>query len=249
MPRGRGLFAMNILPVLDVMAGRVVHGKAGRRETYQPIASRLCAGCAPLDIARAFRAHFGLVQLYVADLDAIAGAAPARTLFQELRREGFDLWVDAGVSSVEHAVSLRESGVSSVVVGLETLPAPALLDNLLAELGPDPLVFSLDLKHGAPMASSAWAGVDALGIARRALQAGVRRVLVLDLAAVGMDGGPSTLELCRRLRARRPDIEIATGGGVRGQADLDALRGVPVDHVLLASALHDGRIDLGRPDC
>jgi phosphoribosylformimino-5-aminoimidazole carboxamide ribotide isomerase len=34
---------MRIVPVIDLKDGAVVHARQGRRDTYQPIASPLCA--------------------------------------------------------------------------------------------------------------------------------------------------------------------------------------------------------------
>jgi phosphoribosylformimino-5-aminoimidazole carboxamide ribotide isomerase len=62
----------------------------------------------------------------------------------------------------------------------------------------------------------------------------------LDLKS-GRSGVP-TLELCRAVRELSPDVEIITGGGVRGIADLEALERAGVDGVLIASALHDGSL-------
>jgi len=67
-------------------------------------------------------------------------------------------------------------------------------------------------------------------------------MIVLDLAAVGMNQGPATEELCRRLRREYPDLELTTGGGVRGPDDLRRLKDCGVNVVLVASALHDGRL-------
>src|SRR6266849_2167487 len=89
--------SMRIVPVLDLMAGQVVHGVGGRRHEYRPVVSRLTASCRPVDVAEAFRAHFGWSALYLADLDAIAGAPQDLGTCAALRKHGFRLWVDAGV--------------------------------------------------------------------------------------------------------------------------------------------------------
>jgi phosphoribosylformimino-5-aminoimidazole carboxamide ribotide isomerase len=64
---------MRVVPVLDLKGGHVVHGVGGRREEYRPVVSRLTDSSAPADVATAFRDRFGLSELYVADLDDIAG--------------------------------------------------------------------------------------------------------------------------------------------------------------------------------
>src|SRR5262245_11740659 len=107
---------MRIIPVLDVMGGAVVRGVGGRRHLYRPIVSQLTSSCAPVAVAVAFRELLGLAELYVADIDAIGGQAPAVALYQALRREGFALWVDAGVRNAATARSLADAGVESVVI-------------------------------------------------------------------------------------------------------------------------------------
>jgi phosphoribosylformimino-5-aminoimidazole carboxamide ribotide isomerase len=76
---------------------------------------------------------------------------------------------------------------------------------------------------------------------------GVRRILVLDLAKVGMGRGAGTEPLCRELRSLDRDLEIIAGGGVRSLADLRSLRAAGCNAALVASALHDGR--LNAADC
>ena len=68
---------------------------------------------------------------------------------------------------------------------------------------------------------------------------------MLDLARVGVGAGVGTVELCQHLKRAHPDVEITAGGGVRGMADVLHLEKVGVDRVLVASALHDGRITPG----
>src|SRR5438094_9072462 len=104
---------MRIIPVLDLKSGQVVRARAGRREDYQPIESHLTASSLPLDVATAFRDHFGFAELYVADLDAIAGAPPALATYAALRSLGFQLWLDAGVRDVAAVERLLEAGVET----------------------------------------------------------------------------------------------------------------------------------------
>lgn len=233
---------MRILPVLDVMNGEVVRGVGGRRSEYRPIVSRIAASSHPLDVARAIQAHFGLSEFYVADLDAILGGEPARTIYAALREAGFRLWVDAGLREVTQACHLAEFGIESIVVGLETVTGPPALSAMAQALG-ERLVFSLDLREGKPLGDRiAWERRDVWSIAARAVRLGVRRLLVLDLARVGLGGGTGTRDLCARLCSAFPMVEIGAGGGVRHRGDLEELRACGVEAALVASALHDGRL-------
>src|SRR5437764_1128007 len=111
---------MRILPVLDVMHGQVVRGVAGRRSDYRPWPSPLAGSTDPVAVARAFRDHFGAKQLYLADLDAIAGRPPAVGLFAALGDLGFDVAVDAGLRDSDDGPPLLAAGAATLVAGLET---------------------------------------------------------------------------------------------------------------------------------
>lgn len=231
---------MRIIPVLDLMEGVVVRGVGGRRREYRPVVSRLTPSCAPPDVARAFADHFGLTELYLADLDAIAGGPPAWATYAALHAGGFRLWVDAGVRRPEDARALASAGVGTVVVGLETVAGPDALGDVVSDLG-ERVVFSLDLRESTPLGDG-WGSADAWSVAGRAVGLGVRRLLVLDLARVGGGSGTGTEALCTRLAAAYPEVEVSAGGGVRGVADLRWLRGAGVRAALVASALHDGSL-------
>jgi phosphoribosylformimino-5-aminoimidazole carboxamide ribotide isomerase len=235
-----------ILPVLDLMAGQVVRGIAGRRHEYRPLATN----SDPLAVARLFRDRFGLATLYIADLDAIAGQPPSCDLYAKLVDDGFLLWVDAGLRQTHDGVALVRAGVARLIAGLETLAGPQELDVMIRTWSPGQVVFSLDLKAGAPLASPAWESREPLAIAGRAVAAGTTSLLILDLASVGVGRGVGTEEMCGQCRRRWPALELTAGGGVRGPDDLRRLASMGVDHVLVASALHDGRLsrdDVNQP--
>lgn len=234
---------MRIVPVLDLMNGQAVRGVGGRRAEYRPVVSRLTASAVPLAVAGAFREHFGLTDLYLADLDAIAGAPPAVALYESLRADGFRLWVDAGIRQAADAGPLAAAGVEGIVAGLETLAGPDTLRELCERHEPERVVFSLDLQGGAALGNAeAWGEPTAQAIAARAVSCGGRRLIVLDLARVGVSTGTGTEALCKELTAAHPGLEVIAGGGVRDRGDLVRLAECGAAAALVASALHDGRL-------
>ncbi len=234
---------MNILPVIDLMNRRVVRGVAGRRDDYQPLRSDLTVSTEPLAVARALREHFGLTTLYLADLDAIRHRQPCCDVYQMLLADQFDLLVDAGLREFEFGEWLSARGVCGVIAGLETCPGPTWLAELCRRLPPGAVVFSLDLLSGRVLGNSTpWKTIEPISIARQAVACGVERIIVLDLCQVGIPGGLVTTALCGQLRAEFPRLGIMSGGGVRGGGDLDEGARLGLDAVLVASALHDGRI-------
>ncbi len=233
---------MRIVPVLDIMGSEVVRGVGGRREEYRPLRGNLTASSRPLEVAEALADRFGFREFYVADLDAILGGEPAWTLYAELRSRGFLLSVDAGVRRPADAHRLADAGIDDLVVGLETLEGPRELAEIVKAFGAR-ILFSLDLRGGELLtATAAWSERDAERLADRVIRLGIRRLLVLDLARVGCAGGTGTRELCARLCASHPNLAIYAGGGVRHRGDLEELKRCGVQTVLVASALHDGRL-------
>lgn len=236
---------MQIYPVLDIQAGIVVHAVRGERESYAPLRSEIVDSAEPLIVARALRDRFGLASLYLADLDALAGAPPAEDVLTTLVADGFRLLVDTGVRSTSQAAELRRLGIDDVIVALETLPGIESLRRITNELGPRHTVFSLDLKDGVPITTAAdGAGKTGEDIALEAHEAGVRRMIVLDLTSVGSSEGPAQQDLLKTLRRRLPDVELITGGGVRSADDLEIYRTLGMDGVLVATALHRGTLEL-----
>jgi phosphoribosylformimino-5-aminoimidazole carboxamide ribotide isomerase len=242
---------VRIIPVIDLKGGQVVRGIAGRRSEYRPIQSQLVAGSNPAEIAAAF-VRLGLNTLYVADLNAIGdrqhAAPPDWTTYRSLLDAGVSLLADAGLRTDSAATPLADfehhgAKIDGVIAALETLADIATLERFVRIIGPERLIFSLDLRHGEIITpADAWLGMTPLDCATQALSVGVNRFIVLDLAAVGVHAGVPTLDLCRELRQRAPQAEIISGGGVRGIADLHQLAAAGCDAALVASALHDGRL-------
>ncbi len=64
---------MEVIPVIDLKGGQVVHARAGNRRDYRPIRTPLSRSSAPEDVISGLLGLFPFARLYVADLDAIEG--------------------------------------------------------------------------------------------------------------------------------------------------------------------------------
>ena len=223
------------------MGGLVVRGIAGQREKYRPIESVFAPDARPATIAAALVERFGFKDVYVADLDAIAGAEPSLEAYNEIEAAGLKLMIDWGATTPTACESLLRNSERSLVLGLESIRDVAAIGEFPAKFGADSVVFSLDLKQGRPMTRLvAWTNRPPLEIADAAIDAGFSRLIALDLASVGVKQGPTVATLCHAIRERHPRIELISGGGVRKVADIRTLCAAGCDRVLVASSLHDG---------
>jgi phosphoribosylformimino-5-aminoimidazole carboxamide ribotide isomerase len=235
-----------VIGVIDLLAGRAVHARAGHRDRYQEVQTVAGSPIEPGDaaaLARAYTDRFGIAELYVADLDAIMGGAPQDDLVRALAACGSVLWLDAAISSVDRARDALAIGAGHVIVGLETLGAYEVLRAICGEAGGDRVAFSLDLRDSVPlvMDRSTIPRETPHEIAARAAGEGAGSVIVIDLARVGTGAGPD-LELISRVRRAVPGVTLLAGGGVRGVTDLAHLADAGCDAALVATALHEGRI-------
>lgn len=224
--------------MIDLRAGCVVHARRGERERYQPVASRLVVGSEPVAVARALVATARADTLYVADLDAIAGAPVQREVLRALGAAltGVTLWLDAGFEGREAAWEVTASlgGARIVpVYGSESLRSLAELRAIAsAQARGEPAVLSLDARGDTRLdRAGCW----------QAPAWWPRELIVMTLARVGSDAGPD-LAAIRAMRAQAPAARLVGAGGIRHAQDLAEAGQAGADAWLVASALHEGRL-------
>jgi phosphoribosylformimino-5-aminoimidazole carboxamide ribotide isomerase len=153
--------------------------------------------------------------------------------------------VDAGISNIDAAKRLLRCGAKRVIVGTETLPSLTCLKEMLQRLGSENVVVSLDLKNGKVLSKSSFiASMDVFELACKLEKIDVCELIVLDLARVGSGEGVDMALIEKLLGEMRTKVDV--GGGIRDIDDLAALKLLGVNSVLLATALHTGKINLDQ---
>ena len=223
---------MRVIGVVDLRGGQAVHARAGKRDDYAPLGDAV-------ELARTYVDRHGLSELYVADLDAIAGGPLASPAITQLIAVGAPVWLDAGTSSLDGARNALDTAAAHLVVGLETLSSFAMLREICDGILGHRVAFSLDVRGGDPIGIAQ--GEAAEVVAARAGDAGVGAIIVLDLARVGTRSGLD-LDLIARVRRAAPAVTLLAGGGVRGAEDLSRLADAGGDGALVATALLDGSL-------
>ena len=221
---------MDVIPVIDLMGGVVVHARRGERDAYRPIESRLVAGSGPLAIVAALMRLAPFRRLYIADIDAIRGGRGHDSTVMAIAaaHPELEIWVDRGETDVETLAERRADGEISVI-GTESFEDGRTLEHALKASGG---VLSLDHDASGPIGPEA---------AHHDAALWPRRVVVMTLARVGAGQGPD-VERLAEVVAMAGAREVYAAGGVRGAEDLEALRSIGVSGALVASALHDGRL-------
>lgn len=228
--------SMTLIPVIDLLKGRVVRGVRGDRQAYRPIESALCASSDPVTVAKILVDHCAARQLYLADLDALMGGTAQHAVLGELLAAlpGVELWVDAGFADADAAAALGaqlapHSARIVPVFASESLRSRAALAACFDRFGAAGAVLSLDRRDGQRLdPAGCW---DAVSL-------WPQRVIVMTLERVGSGAGPD-LETMAALRREAPGKTLVGAGGVRSLEDLTRAQAVGAGAWLVASALHD----------
>ncbi len=244
---------MDIVPVVDLRGGQVVHARMGRRHDYRPIATPLSRTSRPEDVVAGLLGVGAFRRLYVADLDAIESRGTVDPIHQDghlvpkarhhddaLRRiaaayPALEIWVDRGTSTLPEATAWLHANPATLVLGSESLadtrPVHALRGHPRVVLSLD---FRADRFTGPPeLLQDAGCWPD--------------RVIAMTLARVGAASGPD-IDCVASLAARAGTRRIYAAGGVRHDADLLALQRAGAHGALAATALHTGALHGPAPD-
>jgi len=219
---------VQVIPVIDLMAGQVVRAKMGDRDAYRPLVTPLAATPDPVDVAAGLLRLAPFPTLYVADLDAIRGVGDNFAALARLRAAfpGLALWIDNGAADAFALETTR-------AYGLAVLGSESQRDAALVAATPRALL-SLDFR------GDAFQGPPDL-LAKPELWP--EQLIVMTLERVGSGAGPD-LDRLAAIRAHAGPRRLYAAGGVRNGEDLAALARAGAAGVLVASALHDGRLDL-----
>jgi HisA/HisF family protein len=222
---------MEVIPVIDLKDGAVVHARVGIRSAYAPIETPLSPTSRPTDVARGLLSIFPFKKFYVADLNAIENKDNNNAALKRLSLDFPELvfWVDAGIADVHHAQRWFEAGLGHLVLGSETQRDSDLIRFLCRN---NRTILSLDF------------GGDAfLGPASLLNEANIwpTNVIVMTLARVGSASGPD-MNWLTTIKSRAANRQVYAAGGVRDANDLASLAAAGIAGALVATSLHNGKL-------
>lgn len=237
---------MHIIPVIDVLNGKVVHAKKGERHHYQAIQSLLTRSIKPLDIVAALLDYYPFQQLYIADLNAIQKLGGTYhdnySVIASITRHfpTLKIWLDAGISNVTERNIWAKLNVT-IVVGSENITA---IDHYLAltlhqtsnAIPSESFALSLDFMPNG------YQGPNEL---LNNTNYWPKNVILMSLAHVGANQG-ANIELLERFKQASSRFNLYAAGGVRNIDDLIALKQAGIHGTLVATALHQKQLSYAQ---
>lgn len=219
---------MQIIPVIDVLGGQVVRAVAGNRADYLPIQSILTSKIKPKGVIDDLLKLSDFKIIYIAELDSIQrdelNINDYNALFNEFPNLNF--WFDYGVRQADDLEIFKNTNNVYPVIGTETYTASNLPVN-------EKFVLSLDFLDGKPLG---------LKTMHTQFQQWPQRVVVMSIDNVGTQAGPN-YPLIDSIAEKNCRCDLYAAGGVRAEQDLALLAKKNIKGALIASALHNGKID------
>ena len=224
---------MQLIPAVDLLgddATRLEQGDFTRELFRRPAAAYVAevAATAPpfihlvdLDGARSGRLRLDVLTECI----EAAGSVPVQ--------------VSGGVRTVAAAESLLGAGASRVLIGTAAFGEMAQLEDFVAALG-EKLAVTVDVRDGRVKVAG-WLEATGIGVkeaAQRCVDAGVARVLGTSIARDGTGAGPD-LDLYRILTSY--PLKVLAAGGLRDEADLEALDAIGCEGAVTGRAFAEGR--------
>ncbi len=206
---------MQLIPALDVLgddAVRLEQGDYNRvlfRQPLEEFMERIVATGPPL--------------VHVVDLQGARDGALRPQVIERCQRAAGDipLQVSGGIRTLDSARAALDAGAQRVIVGTALWADDDALDVFVESLG-DQLVAAIDVRDGQ-IAVRGWresANLTFTDALERCTRAGVTRVHVTAIDRDGTMRGP---DLPLYEQACRSDVLVVAAGGVRDDADVEAL--------------------------
>ena len=223
---------IEVIPVLDIMNGLVVHAIAGRREEYRPLEnSVLSQKPNPFSILNGLK-NIGFRTVYIADLDAIMSRGSNKHVIDIAIKMGFKVFADIGRKGLEYS----DEDKLIHVIGTEYILYPNEIKSLSNR------VISLDMYNDLVIFRNTRKRLD--NVLTQIKKLNLKKILVIDLSRVGTELGVNKTIISKVVKYF--PRKVIVGGGIRNEKDVIELKNIGVIGVLIATAIHKGIIQRPR---
>jgi phosphoribosylformimino-5-aminoimidazole carboxamide ribotide isomerase len=232
---------VELIPAIDLLGGRVVRLAQGAFDAMTAY------GDDPVTMARNWET-LGARRIHLVDLDGARHGHPmqAEVVARVVRSVSVPCQVAGGIRGAEQVQAQLDTGADRVVLGSALIEDPTLAARLVERHGPERIVAALDVRDGRALGDG-WVagarGTDAIALARRLAESGVRWFAVTAIRRDGGMEGPD-LELLARVRSAVPEARLIASGGIGSLEDVGTLADEGYAAAIVGRALYEGAFSL-----
>ena len=228
----------DVIPAIDLIDGKCVRLTRGDFQTSVSYSND------PVETAKSFE-DAGITWLHIVDLDGARTGTPKHLDVLESIKNNTGLTVDfgGGLRDAQAILDAFNCGADKVTVGSAAIQQPLVFDKWLDDFGADRIILAADLKDGY-VAISGWTETSDQAledVIRRFTAMGLSHIMVTDVSRDGTLAGPA-LPLYEWVKREFPNLFLIASGGVGSVKDIESLRHIGCDAVIVGKALYEGRI-------
>jgi phosphoribosylformimino-5-aminoimidazole carboxamide ribotide isomerase len=231
---------MRIIPAIDIIDGKCV------RLTQGDYAQKKIYNENPLEVARRFE-DAGIEYLHLVDLDGAKAGKVVNWGVIESITSNTKLAIDfgGGIKTDDEIRKLFDAGVKQVNLGSIAVKQPELVTTWIKKYSAAKIILSADVKNEL-VSISGWtenSAIDITDFIVDHVKHGIKYVTCTDISTDGMLQGPN-INLYSKLLKTFSGINLIASGGVSSLEDLNKLKEIHVDGVIIGKAIYEGRIKL-----
>lgn len=231
---------MRIIPAIDIIDSKCVRlsqGDYNKKKVYRD---------SPLEVAKEFEAA-GIRYLHLVDLD---GAASRKIVNYKVLEEicsQTNLIVDfgGGVKSEEDIEIAFKSGAAKITAGSVSVTNPEMVEKWIESYGAEKIILGADVQDMQIMING-WktrTEFEIVEFLKKYESLGIQEIISTDIGVDGMLSGPA-IGLYSVLMSLFPNLKFVASGGVAQITDLDDLKVIGVDGVIIGKAIYENKITL-----
>lgn len=231
---------MRIIPAIDIIEGKCVRLTKGDYDTKKIYNE------SPVEVAKQFQ-DSGIEYLHVVDLDGAKASHIVNYKVLEQIASKTDLKIDfgGGLKSNEDLKIAFESGANQITGGSIAIKKPSVFESWLEAYGPGKIILGADCNQGK-IAINGWqegSDLKVIPFIREYQSKGIKYVICTDISKDGMLQGPS-FELYNTILSEAKEIKLIASGGVSKFEELEKLKTIGCEGVIIGKAIYENRISL-----
>ena len=234
---------MLLFPAIDLMSGQVVRLKQGRADQKTVYSDN------PGAFARQWEEEGG-DWLHLVDLDASFSGeqrnlASVSAITSAVR---IPCQLGGGIRTPQAIERALEAGVTRVILGTRAAESLDFVKEMARVFGGERIAVGIDAKNGL-VSVKGWTqetGLQALDLARQAVEAGAETIIYTDIATDGMLQGPNFAET-EKVNAAVTELggQLIASGGVGSVTHVERLAQLPgLYGCIIGKALYDHTVSL-----